>query len=738
MDLCLNGHEGQFALLGRSQKTLKMNVIEELYRIFGTHTVKFFPGKGELYVANRKIHVIGAHDERAEANIRGSTFQTAYIDELTLIPQSAFQILRSRVSGKDGQILATTNPDSPYHWVKTEVLDRSDEIDLKTWAFTLEDNPSLSREFKDSIRREYKGLWYRRFIEGQWVLAEGTIFDFFDEKLHVIEFPKSNARYHTIGVDYGTVNPTAFVMVGYNPDSFPHLWAEKEYYFDSRKELRQKTDTEFAHDLIKFMEGYKVKGIYVDPSAASFRAELAKLGVSSIEANNDVLDGIRFHAKLLSNGTLKICRSCKNLIKEYASYVWDEKARIRGEDEPKKENDHCFAEGTLISTLEGLTPIEDVQINSLVTTPLGYRRVLKKFVHKDEVYEYTILGKKIRCTSDHKFYTQRGWIEARDLIQSDMFLLNICEGIWPKLSKPLSLTESDIIGTYPPKICVIEDILERIKLIDCEDMDVFIKMFGNSIMEKFPMDTVFITSTGMPQIMSLAISSASQNLSIANFICEIFRKKEKSLWSHIVLKYARLQKHGMRQKREENGIDGMESRPLKKESQENIYANSAGKNISQQNIQSRDFVQITVSQNGEEIITLMISHAFANSVLRNSRQINMRKRNAARKSARGNSKTKIGSINQSNVQNVEQNLGLLDAKESIVPAPVKCKPVGRQNVYSLAVEDIHAYFAENILVLNCQDSLRYCLQTHFAPIYNGTAEIDLKEYRKFKNEWGYV
>ena len=342
MKYVLEGPEGELAIVGRTQDTIKRNIVSPLLEMLGVD-VKYYSGKRELSLYGRTIHLIGASDERAEAKIRGPTFAGAYVDEITLIPESAFGMLLSRLSIPGAQLFGTTNPDSPHHWLKRDFLDRKEEIDLKSWHFKLEDNPSLTKEYKNAIKSEYRGLWYQRFIEGLWVQAEGAVFDFFDTTVHCMDLVPTNPRYYVAGIDYGTTNPTAFTLIGYNPESLPHLWLEKEYYWDSREKQRQKTDSEYAEDFLKFIRGHIVKAIYIDPSAASFKAELIKQGLGGIQdANNDVLDGIRFHAKLLSNGTFKISKTCKNTIKEYTSYLWDEKSIQRGEDRPLKQNDHLL------------------------------------------------------------------------------------------------------------------------------------------------------------------------------------------------------------------------------------------------------------------------------------------------------------------------------------------------------------------------------------------------------------
>lgn len=344
IEFCLTGPMGDLAIVGKSIGAIKRNVLSPLKHLLGDE-FQFYLGKGEATFANRTIHLVGANDERAETKIRGSSFAGAYVDEVTIIPESVFSMLISRLSIPGAKLFGTTNPDSPFHWFKKNYLDRGAELDLKQWDFVLEDNPSLDPVFVHNLKREYQGLWYERFIEGKWVLAEGTIFDFFDRNLHTLDLPPGMANYYVVGVDYGTTNPCAFTMVGYSDRTFPTKWVEKEYYWDSKVKLRQKSDTEYAKDLQKFIEGYRVKTIYIDPSAASFKLELTRSlpgYISLIEANNDVLDGIRYLSMQISNGTLKILKNCQNLLNEMGTYRWDMRAADRGEDKPLKENDHAI------------------------------------------------------------------------------------------------------------------------------------------------------------------------------------------------------------------------------------------------------------------------------------------------------------------------------------------------------------------------------------------------------------
>jgi phage terminase large subunit len=321
----MDGPEGEYALICRTYDGFKRNVLRQFTDKLHTDA-KYYGGKREINIYGKTVHIIGADDERAEAKIRGPTFMGAYVDEATIIPESVFKMLVSRCAMGGAKIFATTNPDSPYHWLKTNFLEGN-----------------LTNDEKQYLRRQYKGVWYQRFIEGMWVQAEGAIYDFFDTNVHIINHAPGPPDYYILGIDYGTSNPCAFVLIGVSTTRFPRVWVEEEYYFDSKKHQRQKTDAEYAEDLRKFLQWRRPRCIYVDPSAASFKQELYRGGFEGVyDAENEVIDGIRLVSNYLNQGTLKIARNCQNLINEFQSYVWDAKSAKTGIDKPLKENDHAL------------------------------------------------------------------------------------------------------------------------------------------------------------------------------------------------------------------------------------------------------------------------------------------------------------------------------------------------------------------------------------------------------------
>lgn len=329
--------DSNLIMIGKTARTLKRNVIDVLLSICGD-IATFNISKGELYIDGTVVYTADANDERSHEKIRGITLAGAYGDEITLWPQSLFNTLLSRLSVEGAKFFGTTNPDSPYHWLKRDFIDRARSLDMRVFHFLLEDNPNISEQYINALKREYSGLWYKRFIEGLWVQAEGAVFDSWNEEVHVTDSVPECEEYY-VGIDYGTANPTAFILAGKSKGVW---YVVDEYYWDSAERGKQKTDYDYAQDLISFIGDIQVEKIFVDPSAASFRAECAKRGILLEDADNAVVPGIRKMASLLNGGELLVAERCKNLRREFASYVWDTKAQLRGEDKPLKQNDHAL------------------------------------------------------------------------------------------------------------------------------------------------------------------------------------------------------------------------------------------------------------------------------------------------------------------------------------------------------------------------------------------------------------
>lgn len=348
------GPAGALLMVGKTERTLKRNIVDPIQEMVGAKRCRFKSGTGEVDLLGRTIYVAGAHDESSADRIKGLTLAGAYGDEVTTWPESFYSMLGTRLSIPGAQFFGTTNPAAPTHWLMRDNLKRArlwidrhgnehgpgpDPLNLHRFTFQLADNPSLTPEYVADVSAGYTGLFYRRYILGEWVIAEGAVFDKWDEKTHIVDDLPAIDEWLAVGIDYGTVNPFAALMIGLGADGV--LYVTSEYRYDSRAARRQKTDTEYADDVTEWLAGQPTPAyIIVDPSAASFRQEMRTRGRPTRAGDNDVLDGIRTVAGLLGRGVLKIHRSCTGLLDEMPGYSWDDKAAEKGEDAPLKQDDH--------------------------------------------------------------------------------------------------------------------------------------------------------------------------------------------------------------------------------------------------------------------------------------------------------------------------------------------------------------------------------------------------------------
>lgn len=338
IDFLKNGPEGSVMIVGVNRDTIQRNVLLELYKFLGFSAPGTKTTETKLY--GRNVYFVGAHDEGAVRRIQGSTLAGAYVDEATCIPEPFWNMLLTRLSVKGAQLFATTNPEGPQHWLKKKFIDRANELDLVSWHFVMDDNPSLDPFYVENLKKEFTGSFYARFILGNWVASQGLIFDSFDD-LNVYDKDYPSPNYYVASLDYGTVNPTACHIAAITPKMWPQIRIEEEYYYDSRKSGRSKTDAEFADEIKEFIGWKPIRALYVDPAAASLKLELRNRNLPVIDANNDVLFGIKVMSKFIANKNLLVHKSCKNLIEECQGYAWDPKASERGEDKPIKQADHC-------------------------------------------------------------------------------------------------------------------------------------------------------------------------------------------------------------------------------------------------------------------------------------------------------------------------------------------------------------------------------------------------------------
>lgn len=335
-----------FAFCGKSVGAVERNIVTPLLAVKWVRTrfsVQY--NRGDHVVIARdgdrenRFYLFGGKDESSYMLIQGVTLAGVLLDEVALMPRSFVEQALARCSIKGSKLWFNCNPENPQHWFRQEWILQPEKHNALHLHFLMDDNPSLDEATKARYKSMYSGLFYERYILGRWVMSEGLIYDMFDPTGNVyrdqpVGMYDVSQRY--IACDYGTTNPTVFLDIY---DDGEKIRVDREYRWDSRKERRQKTDQEYADDFLEFMGGTDAT-VLVDPSAASFIVALRQRGLYVQEADNDVLDGIRKTGVLLNRREILIHERCSGLLDELGTYLWDEKASLRGEEKPVKQQDH--------------------------------------------------------------------------------------------------------------------------------------------------------------------------------------------------------------------------------------------------------------------------------------------------------------------------------------------------------------------------------------------------------------
>ena len=336
---CFDGKK--FGVCGKTIASLRRNVLSEILPRLTALGAEWKEKRSENLVTVRfcgrenQFYIFGGRDESSASLIQGITFAGVLLDEVALMPRSFVEQACARCSVAGSRLWFNCNPAGPSHWFYRTWILEAEQRNCLRLHFTMEDNPSLTEQIRQRYQRLYSGVFYRRFILGEWAQAEGRVYDFFTSEM-AGKAPEHCDKWY-ISCDYGTVNPTSMGLWG----RCRGVWYRvQEFYFNSRQAMRQMTDEEYAQALETLAGGREITAVIVDPSAASFLEVLRRKGWRVQKAENDVLSGIRLTSDLLKNGKIVICEGCADCLREMDEYVWDLSSGSK--DKVRKEHDHAM------------------------------------------------------------------------------------------------------------------------------------------------------------------------------------------------------------------------------------------------------------------------------------------------------------------------------------------------------------------------------------------------------------
>lgn len=335
-------HGQKFGICGKTILSLRRNVLSEVLPQLQKLGATWQEKRSENLLAvqflghENQFYIFGGRDESSASLIQGITFAGILLDEVALMPRSFVEQACARCSVTGSRLWFNCNPAGPTHWFYQNWILGAGARNCLRLHFTMADNPSLSPQIRARYEKLYTGVFYRRYVLGQWAQAEGRVYDFFQPEM-VRPVPEGPFEKWYISCDYGTVNPTSMGLWGLQRGVFYRV---QEFYFNSREEKRQMTDEEYASALEKLAGGKPITAVIMDPSAASFIEVLRRKGWRVQKACNEVLSGIRLTSDALKEGRIVICEGCCDCIRELDEYVWD--LSSGASDRVRKENDHAM------------------------------------------------------------------------------------------------------------------------------------------------------------------------------------------------------------------------------------------------------------------------------------------------------------------------------------------------------------------------------------------------------------
>lgn len=333
-----------FGICGKTISSTERNIILPLLNmpdITDYYSLQYIRGENKRIIIQSGSHtntffIFGGKDESSYTLVQGITLSGVLFDEVALMPKSFVdQAVARTLSEPEARYWFNCNPESAEHWFYKEWICNTRQKKALHLHFTMQDNPILSPEQIADAERLYTGVFYNRYIKGLWCVAEGLIYPQFDREKHIEQRNNPQGEWY-ISVDYGTLNAFSAGLWCYDGTT---AYRVAEYYYSGREQKRQRTNTQYLQSIQQLTAGKSISAVIVDPSAASFIAELRQAGFLVRKGKNDVVEGIRRTAAALEQGKLLFSPDCKNSFREFALYRWDESS---SQDRPIKENDHAM------------------------------------------------------------------------------------------------------------------------------------------------------------------------------------------------------------------------------------------------------------------------------------------------------------------------------------------------------------------------------------------------------------
>lgn len=341
-----------FILAGKTMGALKKNVVRPMLQIleaWGWPYEYIRSGTdARIEIGTNSYYLYGANTEAAQDALQGLTAAGAYADEAALFPQSFIDQMIARCSVDGWKIWMNCNPEGPHSYIKTEFIDKAKKKRVYHLHFTMDDNLSLSPKRKAAYKRSWSvgSVFYKRFILGLWVAADGLIYQQFADnpKDYIVTSSwlketderdrlKNEIMYAVIGVDFGgTKSAHSFTLTGFTK-GYKQVVVLDEYYCKKRINPKQLQD-DFIDFVRRAQSKYKVYEAYCDSAEQTLIAGLEMACVQAhvaIDIKNAIKgpinDRIAFYNSLIAQERWKIMGHCKHIIEAFEQAVYDDRKK---------------------------------------------------------------------------------------------------------------------------------------------------------------------------------------------------------------------------------------------------------------------------------------------------------------------------------------------------------------------------------------------------------------------------
>lgn len=332
-----------FAMCGKTIGSFRRNVLFWLKLMLRSRGYSVSEQRTEnLVIVKRNdvlnyFYVFGGKDERSQDLIQGITLAGVFFDEVALMPESFVNQATGRCSVDGSKFWFNCNPGSPAHWFKTGWIDKRQDKRLLYLHFTMDDNLSLSEAVRERYRGMYTGVFFKRYILGEWKSADGVIYRQFadDPERFILDEVPADIIIGTMGLDFGgNGSAHAGCLVGITR-GYRSIVILDEYY---RKEVidpgtltgdvcgfvqRSQAQCRATSIWCDSAETTLIKGIRTEVFARHMPVEVRNA------RKGEIIDRIRLCDMLMSQGRFFIMRRCRHTIAALSEAVWDGKSPTR-------------------------------------------------------------------------------------------------------------------------------------------------------------------------------------------------------------------------------------------------------------------------------------------------------------------------------------------------------------------------------------------------------------------------